>query len=102
MITTPSPWTFLLRPWQEEAFHAISSHTLENFLAVATPGAGKTRLALRVAHHSLTSGTVRRIVVVCPTNHLRQQWAEGAYREGIQLDPSATGSTIREADDFHE
>ena len=94
-------WTSQLRPWQEEAFREISSTSSTNFLAVATPGAGKTRLALRVAHEGLTSGRADRIVVVCPTTHLRGQWAKAAHLEGIQLDPTSSNQQDREAKDFH-
>ncbi|WP_447969669.1 DEAD/DEAH box helicase [Nitrospira sp. M1] len=94
-------WTSPLRPWQEEAFQLISSHPTANFLAVATPGAGKTRLALRVAHDGLTSGRAHRIVVVCPTTHLREQWAKAAHLEGLHLDPASSNQQEREATDFH-
>ncbi|GJL49500.1 MAG: hypothetical protein NPIRA01_07270 [Nitrospirales bacterium] len=95
------PWTSPLRPWQEEAFQLISSHPTANFLAVATPGAGKTRLALRVAHDGLASGRANRVVVVCPTTHLREQWARAAHLEGLQLDPTSSNQQEREATDFH-
>ena len=101
MSSSLSPWTSRLRPWQEEAFQAISHHTSANFLAVATPGAGKTRLALRVAHDGLTSGRADRIVVVCPTTHLRGQWAKAAHLEGLHLDPTSSNQQDQEAKDFH-
>lgn len=97
----PPPWTTPLRPWQNEAFQAVSTHPSTNFLAVATPGAGKTRLALRVAHDGLTSRKVDRVVVVCPTTHLRGQWAKAAHLEGIHLDPTASNQQVKEATDFH-
>ena len=101
MPQSPTSWTSPLRPWQEEAFLAISQQSLPNFLAVATPGAGKTRLALRVAHDALTSGRAGRIVVVCPTTHLRGQWAKAAHLEGLQLDPASSNQQGGEAKDFH-
>jgi superfamily II DNA or RNA helicase len=95
------PWTTALRVWQESAFQSVLSHPGHDFLVVATPGAGKTRLALRVAHHALTAGKVRRIVVVCPTSHLREQWAEAGHRDGLQLAPDIANRHAREADDYH-
>ena len=38
-----------LRAWQQEALDAYLRSTPRDFLAVATPGAGKTTFALRVA-----------------------------------------------------
>ncbi len=101
MSPLPAPWTSTLRPWQEDAFQSISHQTSPNFLAVATPGAGKTRLALRVIHDALTSKRADRVVVVCPTTHLREQWAKAAHLEGLHLDPTSSNQQSREAIDFH-
>ena len=49
----------------------------EDFLAVATPGAGKTTFALRIAAELLADGTVDAVTVVAPTEHLKTQWARG-------------------------
>jgi superfamily II DNA or RNA helicase len=56
-------------------------------LAVATPGAGKTTFALRVAAELLDGGVVQAVTVVAPTEHLKRQWADAAARVGISLDP---------------
>ncbi len=77
-----------LRAWQARALEQYLSATPADFLAVATPGAGKTTFALRVATELLERGTVRRITVVAPTEHLKRQWADAAARVGIQLDPT--------------
>ena len=66
---------------------AVPAPTPRDFLAVATPGAGKTTFALRVATELLDRGVVSRITVVAPTEHLKRQWAEAAARVGIRLDP---------------
>lgn len=58
-----------------------------DFLAVATPGAGKTTFALRVAAELLHERTVKKLIVVAPTEHLKVQWADAAAKAGIQLDP---------------
>ena len=61
-----------LRPWQRAAFDAFSalSDDEPNFLAVATPGAGKTTFALACARWALSQQR-RRVVVVAPTSHLK-------------------------------
>ncbi len=82
-----------LRAWQAEAFEQYERDQPRDFLCVATPGAGKTTFALRIAHQLLTSHTVRRIIVVTPTEHLKVQWADAAARVGIHLDPGLGGSS---------
>ncbi|WP_285695692.1 DEAD/DEAH box helicase [Actinomadura sp. NBRC 104412] len=81
-----------LRAWQQQALEAYfggdgSSSGPRDFLAVATPGAGKTTFALRLARELLDRRIVAAITVVCPTEHLKRQWAESASRVGIKIDP---------------
>jgi superfamily II DNA or RNA helicase len=81
-----------LRPWQKAAFdkfRAIGEDDDPNFLAVATPGAGKTTFALTCARWALAEHR-RLIVVVAPTSHLKVQWSLAAHRIGLQLDPQWT------------
>jgi superfamily II DNA or RNA helicase len=89
-----APWgtASKLRAWQQEALDAYLRSTPQDFLAVATPGAGKTAFALRVATELLERGTVQRLTVVCPTEHLKRQWADAAHRVGIKLDPTFSNS----------
>ncbi len=77
-----------LRAWQQEALDLYLATAPRDFLAAATPGAGKTTFALRVATELLASGTINRVTVVAPTEHLKRQWADAAHRVGIRLDPS--------------
>jgi len=58
-----------------------------DFLAVATPGAGKTTFALIAAVQDLVEHPGRRLVVVAPTQHLKHQWADAALGFGLHLDP---------------
>ncbi len=89
-----------LRAWQTEALERFLRRSAD-FLCVATPGAGKTSLALAAAERLLASGEVRKIIVVVPTSHLRGQWAAAAHRDfGIQLDAKFTNPTGKVADDF--
>lgn len=84
-----APWgtAGTLRAWQEEALRKYFEREPRDFLASATPGAGKTTFALRLALQLRGRGTVRQIIVVAPTEHLKQQWADAAARVGIKLNP---------------
>ncbi|MDX2021278.1 MAG: DEAD/DEAH box helicase [Deltaproteobacteria bacterium] len=76
-----------LRAWQRQALEAFDQSPDPSFLAVATPGAGKTTFALTVARRALVARTIKRVVIVVPTQHLKVQWAQAAERFGIHLDP---------------
>lgn len=65
-----------------------------DFLAVATPGAGKTTFALTLASWLLHHHVVQQITVVAPTEHLKKQWAEAAARIGIKLDPDYSAGPL--------
>lgn len=82
-----------LRRWQSEALQQFLSTPAKDFLAVATPGAGKTTFALSAATFLLQQGDVDQIVVVAPTEHLKQQWADAAAKFGIALDPRWSNSS---------
>lgn len=82
-----------LRCWQHAALSAYHHGTRrDDFLVTATPGAGKTTYALAVAQTLLARRVVDRVIVVCPTDHLRTQWADAAHRAGIALDPTLANS----------
>jgi superfamily II DNA or RNA helicase len=76
-----------LRPWQKAALDRFLGSSSPDFLAVATPGAGKTTFALTAARHHLAERP-GRLVVVAPTAHLKAQWAAAAARFALHLDPS--------------
>ncbi|TKV60241.1 restriction endonuclease subunit R [Nakamurella flava] len=82
-----------LRPWQRQALQSYDEvDRRSDFLVTATPGAGKTTFALAVAGRLLGRRAVDRVVVVCPTDHLRTQWADAAGAFGIVLDPALANS----------
>ncbi|QBE49987.1 DEAD/DEAH box helicase [Leucobacter triazinivorans] len=81
-----------LRAWQEEAIRLYLEKEPRDFLASATPGAGKTTFALRLAAILRSNHTVSQIVVVAPTEHLKSQWADAAARAGIRLNPRYTNN----------
>ena len=78
--------TVRLRAWQKAAFDRFVAATGDDFLAVATPGAGKTTFALTAARHQLAARP-SRLVVVAPTAHLKLQWAKAAAAFSLHLDP---------------
>ncbi len=78
-----------LRPWQLAALDQLERSTQSDFLAVATPGAGKTTLALAAARRSLAR-TPGRLIVVVPTAHLKFQWARAASALDLHLEAGWT------------
>ena len=59
---------------------------------MATPGAGKTTFALRIATELLDRHLVQQVTVVAPTEHLKHQWSEAAKKVGIGIDPTYSGT----------
>lgn len=96
-----APGTQALRGWQRRALVRYLTAEPRDFLLVATPGAGKTTFALRIAAELLADGAVERLTVVVPTEHLKVQWADAASRAGIALDPRFSNSQAQTSDDFH-
>ncbi|RKR90934.1 superfamily II DNA or RNA helicase [Micromonospora pisi] len=90
-----------LRDWQRKALVGYLRRPSEDFMAVATPGAGKTTFALRIAAELLCDGTVEAVTVVAPTEHLKTQWALAAARVGIQLDSAFRNADLHSSADFH-
>ncbi|NLF91363.1 MAG: DEAD/DEAH box helicase family protein, partial [Corynebacterium marinum] len=83
-----------LRAWQRSALTKFLLHKPKDFLAVATPGAGKTTFALRVATELKASRVVDRIIVVVPTEHLKNQWSQAAAQVGLALDPHFSNASV--------
>jgi superfamily II DNA or RNA helicase len=96
-----APSTQALRGWQRRAMVRYLKDAPRDFLAVATPGSGKTTFALRIAAELLADGTVERITVVVPTEHLKTQWAGAAARVGLSLDPKFSNSSAQNSDEYH-
>lgn len=80
-----------LRRWQRDALDRYFASADPDFLAVATPGAGKTTFALTALRRELGDGRSRAVIVV-PTAHLKRQWAWAASRFGVHLDPAWSAS----------
>lgn len=95
------PTRIRLRPWQSEALDRLYLKESTDFLAVATPGAGKTTFALAAAVQNLVDNPGRRVVVVAPTQHLKIQWARAAHRFGLHLDPEWSARDGELPSDMH-
>ena len=90
-----------LRRWQKEALDLLAERPGPDFLAVATPGAGKTTFALAAVVQHLSAHRSSRAVVVAPTSHLKLQWARAAAALGVHLEPSWSSATGRLPADMH-
>jgi superfamily II DNA or RNA helicase len=95
------PSTQALRGWQRRALVKYLAAKPRDYLAVATPGAGKTTFALRIAGELLAEGVVERITIVVPTEHLKIQWAQAGAAVGIALDPKFSNSSAQNSDEYH-
>ncbi|NYD42721.1 DEAD/DEAH box helicase [Nocardioides panaciterrulae] len=89
-----------LRAWQTAAMHKYFADLPRDFLAVATPGAGKTTFALTVAAELLGRRLIDRVTIVAPTEHLKVQWADAAARAGIPVDPTYSAGKGRTSQDY--
>jgi superfamily II DNA or RNA helicase len=96
-----APSTRALRGWQRRALVRYLTAKPRDFLLVATPGAGKTAFALRIAGELLADRTIEAITVVVPTEHLKVQWAEAAVADGIALDPKFSNSAAHTSAEYH-
>jgi superfamily II DNA or RNA helicase len=89
-----------LRPWQHAALARFAASQGPDFLAVATPGAGKTTFAL-AALRTILARQPARVVVIAPTAHLKVQWAQAAARMQLHLDPAWTPAAGALPADMH-
>lgn len=106
-----APWGTAqrLRAWQAEALDEYFAADgpdgpgagPRDFLAAATPGAGKTTFALRLATELLRRNIVDRVIVVAPTEHLKTQWADAAARASLRLDPHFSNRHTQHSRQYH-
>ena len=89
-----------LRPWQRVALDRLASSGAHDFLAVATPGAGKTTFALAACRQWLGEAP-SALVVVVPTAHLKYQWARAAAALDLHLDAGWSPSRGALPSDMH-
>jgi superfamily II DNA or RNA helicase len=81
----------LLR-WQEEAIVKYKAHPRDDFLLVATPGAGKTRIACEIV--LLERRRTDLTVIAVPTVPLCEQWADKLAEVGVKARPSWDGQKL--------
>ncbi|WP_374727528.1 DEAD/DEAH box helicase [Haloactinomyces albus] len=89
-----------LRDWQRRALTRYLASNPQDFMAVATPGSGKTTFGLRVAAELLADRTVDSVTVVAPTEHLKHQWALAAGGTGIPLDSNFSNADGATSNDY--
>lgn len=90
-----------LRGWQRRALVKYLGTEPRDFLAVATPGSGKTAFALRIAGELMGHRAVEQLTVVVPTEHLKIQWAQAAGPQGLALDPKFSNSNPQTSPEYH-
>ncbi|GLY42276.1 hypothetical protein Amsp01_082990 [Amycolatopsis sp. NBRC 101858] len=90
-----------LRAWQRRALTKYLTRKPKDFLAVATPGAGKTVFGLRIAAELLSDRTIEAVTIVTPTEHLKHQWAASAAAAGIQIDSNFRNTTGVTSSDYN-
>jgi hypothetical protein len=86
-FAAPRSTTRALRAWQQTALDAYRAKSPRVFLAVATPGAGKTTFALRVASELIAAGVVQAVTVVTPTEHSSTSGPRRPTRPGSRSTP---------------
>lgn len=101
MRADAAPSTRTLRGWQRRALVRYLTAKPRDFLMVATPGAGKTTFALRIAAELLADHTVEAVTVVVPTEHLKLQWAAAAATHGVALDPRFSNAAAHTSAEYH-
>ena len=87
------------RKWQADFLQNYLSSYNQNYLLVATPGAGKTSASLYAVKRKLQEREIEQVIIVCPTELLKYQWASAAAKFGIQLYPRYTDGLIKR--DYH-
>jgi superfamily II DNA or RNA helicase len=87
-----------LRKWQADAlkdfdeWRATANLQEFGFLVEATPGAGKTRLAIEIARRLLESRRIGQVVIAVPTSSLEKQWAKEFHaKAGLNINPDWRG-----------
>jgi superfamily II DNA or RNA helicase len=91
--TFPLPEEFVPRIWQSEFFDSYTRKCISggdsNFLLQACPAAGKTLASCAIANALLQMELINWVIVIVPTDHLRNQFAKDALVFKLELDHSA-------------
>lgn len=89
-------FVFRGRKWQKEFFAEWEARSAKSFLLIVIPGGGKTMAALEACRKWMAAGTDRRMIVVVPTDNLREQWREEAVKFGIELQTKEFGTNFKD------
>src|SRR3954467_10066135 len=89
-----------LRAWQRRALTRYLTTKPKDFLAVATPGAGKTVFGLRIAAELLSDRPIEAVTIVAPTEHRKHQGAGAAAAAGIDIDSNFRNTTGVTSSDY--
>jgi superfamily II DNA or RNA helicase len=85
----PRKWqSEFLRDWDEREPH-------QPFMLIAIPGGGKTMAALEACRKWMAAGADRRVIIVVPTDNLREQWKEEAVQFGMELQTKEFGTNFK-------
>lgn len=86
---SPRKWQAeFLREWDEREPHAP-------FMLIAIPGGGKTMAALEACRRWMAAGSDRRVILVVPTDNLREQWKDEAANFGVSLQTKEFGTNFK-------
>lgn len=96
-----SAFSFRPREWQSEFFRAWDARdpNQSSFMLNAAPGSGKTMAALELARVWKSRRSDRQIIVVVPSDNLREQWRDEAALFGLSLQTKEFGNNFK--DGFH-
>ncbi len=81
--------------WQEKAFGGWIEKGEQCFIISATPGSGKTYLTMNIIKHAMAYFNIEQIIIVTPTDYLKDQWANEAHACGVNI-----GVEFKAGDDF--
>ena len=89
-------FAFEARKWQQEFFAQWQARSGKSFLLIVIPGGGKTMAALEACRTWMAAGSDRRMIVIVPTDNLREQWREEAVKFGIELQTKEFGTNFKD------
>jgi len=75
------PSALRMRRWVSRCVRDYFTSGLADYFVFATPGAGKTMLAVKIAHERFLRGEIDIVVFVVPTNAVRRQWCAAPPRD---------------------
>jgi superfamily II DNA or RNA helicase len=96
--TNSQKGSFMFEPrlWQQEFFEKWDNRTPNRpFMLIAIPGGGKTMAALDVCRRWIAGASDRRILIIVPTDNLREQWRDEAVNFGLDLHTKEFGANFK-------